>query len=297
VKSLGSLAALRLPGSVDWEVLVVDNNSSDNTSQVAKGFCSRYPGRFRCVFEPRQGLSHARNTGVREARGEILAFTDDDVTVDVAWLQHLTANLHGLEWAGAAGRIIPNFASAIPNWLRLEGRYALAPFVAFDLGPNAGELTEAPFGANMAFRKEVFERFGGFRGDLGRTAGDIMVGGEDSEFGVRLLAAGERLRYEPSAIVYHPVSTDRLQKKYLLGWSFGSGVTSVRLYGIRPGGKYFISGIPLCVYRSLAVWTIRWVIAIEQSWRFECKRNVWKKAGELLEMYRQSRYAKPARQT
>src|SRR5215469_10199051 len=97
-KALESIAASTLPDSVDWEILVVDNCSRDQTRDVVEQFCHRFPGHFRCFFEPHPGKSNALNTGIREARGKILVFTDDDVTVEPTWLQNLTANLHNGEW-------------------------------------------------------------------------------------------------------------------------------------------------------------------------------------------------------
>src|SRR5690349_7477494 len=98
---------MKLSESVEWEVLVVDNNSSDQTREVVDEFCRRYPGRFRYLFESRPGKSCALNAGVREARGAVVAFMDDDVTVEPTWLQELTAALHNGQWAGAGGRILP----------------------------------------------------------------------------------------------------------------------------------------------------------------------------------------------
>src|SRR5580704_1493640 len=92
-KALESVAASQLSTSTDWEVLVVDNNSSDQTREAVETYCRRYPVRFRYVFEPQPGKSYALNSGIREALGEILAFMDDDVTVEPTWLQNLTANL------------------------------------------------------------------------------------------------------------------------------------------------------------------------------------------------------------
>src|ERR1019366_3158512 len=92
-KTLESVAASKVPDSVEWEVLIVDNNSSDQTREVVEDFCRRYPGRFRYLFERRQGLSSARNAGIRESQSEILAFTDDDATVEPDWLWNLTSAL------------------------------------------------------------------------------------------------------------------------------------------------------------------------------------------------------------
>src|SRR5579872_5616053 len=180
--ALESVAASVLPRSVDWEVLVVDNNSKDETREVVEEFCRRYPDRFRYLFEPQQGLSRARNAGVREARGDVLAFVDDDVMVEPAWLQNLTASLSDDRWAGAGGRIVLQWPSPIPKWLTTDGPYARHGFPGFDQGPIAKELDGPPFGTNMAFRRTMFEKYGYFRTDLGRCANGMMSS-EDTEFG------------------------------------------------------------------------------------------------------------------
>jgi glycosyltransferase involved in cell wall biosynthesis len=284
-KALESLVASTLEKSVDWEVLVVDNNSSDQTRQVVEDFRRQDPSRFRYLFEPQPGKSHALNAGIRHAKGEILAFMDDDVTVELNWLHNLTAALQNDEWAGAGGRILPEWRCSPPRWLPREGRYALAPLVAFDLGSEPGQLKEPPFGTNMAFRREMFEKFGGFRTDLGPRPGS-EIRNEDTEFGGRLLSAGERLRYEPSAVVYHPVPENRIQKKYFLAWWFDKARADIRQSGVRPGTKYFVAGIPLYMFRNLLVWTLKWMIAFNPSRRFSNKLSVWKKVGEILECYR-----------
>ncbi len=288
-QALDSIAASTLPQSVEWEVVVVDNNSSDRTSEVVEDFGSRYPGRFRYLFEPRPGKSHALNAGIRDARGEILAFTDDDVTVEATWLQNLTAALHNREWAGAGGRTLPERSFVPPRWLPPDRRHALAPLAIFDRGPEARELTEAPYGNNMAYRKTVFEKHGGFRADLGPRAGSRRPQKcEDSEFGTRILAAGERVRYEPSAIVYHSVPQGRIQKKYFLEWWFDKARSDIQAFGIPPDAKWYVRGIPLYLFRRLAVWTMRWMLIFEPGRRFDCKLSVWGQVGQILECYHQS---------
>ena len=288
-KALASAAALRVPESVQWEVLVVDNNSSDQTREVVKEYTDRYSGRFRYLFEPQPGKSYALNSGIREARGTVLAFMDDDVTVEPSWLTNLTATLHSGEWAGAGGRILPEKNFSPPRWLSVtapHGRYALAPLALFDLGEQRDQLTEPPFGTNMAFRKEMFEKHGGFRTDLGPRPGS-EIRNEDTEFGARLLAQGERLRYEPSAVVYHAVSEDRVRKKYYLDWWFDKGRADIRQFGI-PNNAWCILGIPLYLLRRVAVWTLRWMVSLDPPGRFQSKLAVWAKAGEILECYRRS---------
>src|ERR1700753_287852 len=104
--ALESVAASQMRDGTSWEVLVVDNNSKDQTREVVAQASARHPGRFRYYFEPKQGKSNALNAGIREAQGEILAFMDDDVEVDVQWLQKLTDIFDDQQWAGVGGRVL-----------------------------------------------------------------------------------------------------------------------------------------------------------------------------------------------
>jgi glycosyltransferase involved in cell wall biosynthesis len=287
-KALQGLAGQMLPESEECEVLVVDNNSTDQTRDVVVDFRRRYPGRFQYLFEAQQGLSHARNAGIKEARGDVVVFLDDDVTVTATWLERLVAPLRGGKYVGGGGRVLPEWTCAPPRWLSVEGRYALAPFAIFDLGQEAGPLLEPPLGANMAFQKKMFERYGNFRTDLGRC-GTGMISNEDTEFGRRLLNGGEALHYEPSAVVYHPVSEDRLRKSYFLKWWFGKGRSDIRQAGPRAGTRHFIGGIPLYLFRNLIRWTLAWILAFSPRQRFQNKLRVWGVAGAIVECYLASR--------
>jgi glucosyl-dolichyl phosphate glucuronosyltransferase len=284
VKALNSVAASRLPAGVEWEVLVVDNNSSDGTRGVVQGFCQRLPARFRYLFESRQGKSYALNAGIREARGDILAFMDDDVVVDPDWVGNLTACLHGAEWAGAGGRILPENAFSPPRWLSLQGPYGMGGVLAlFDRGSQPGELDWAPFGTNMAFRRAMFEKYGGFRTDLGPQPGGVALS-EDTEFGRRLQALGERLRYEPCAIVYHVLPASRLRTEYFLKWWFDFGRSVVRENGEHSDPRQPV--IPQVIVGTIPV-MLRWLLAVNPQRRFYCKTRVWLAAGKIFEAYRQ----------
>jgi len=284
--ALESVAASQMPSSTSWEVLVVDNNSRDGTRDVVDEFSRRYPGRFRYMFEPRQGKSNALNAGIRQANGDVLAFMDDDVTVDPCWLSKLTVPLESGPWSGAGGRVIPLWRTGRPKWLPESGDI-LAPLVSFNPGESPGILSEAPFGTNMAFRKEVFERYGDFRTDLGPRP-DNEIRSEDTEFGKRVMGGGEQLYYEPSAIVYHPVTPERLNKKYLLRWWFDKGRADVLEYGKHHDGTFLLAGVPLHLYKRIAAWSVRWAIALEPCRRFNCKRSVWSLAGQITERHRLS---------
>lgn len=286
-KALESLAVSRLPESVDWEVLVVDNNSTDQTRKVAEDFCRQYPGRFRYIFERQQGLSCARNAGIRESRGMILAFTDDDAMVEPDWLWNLTSALQDGKWTGAGGRIIPVWPGPLPGWLSTADPNTMGPFGAFDLGTEAGPLKRPPFGGNMAFRREAFAKYGDFRADLGRS-GSNLQGREDVEFANRLLAAGEPLRYEPGAVVHHSTPECRMQKSYVLRWWYWYGRSEISESG-PPEAKWGIRGVPLYLFRRFVRWALQSMISIEARRRFSCQLRMWYIAGMVVACYQWAR--------
>jgi glycosyltransferase involved in cell wall biosynthesis len=280
--TLTSLAASQVQNSFEWDVLVVDNNSTDQTRVVVEELSRTYPGRFRYIFEPIQGKSWALNRGIREASGAILAFTDDDVKVDPSWLENISAPLRDERYAGSGGRTLGPAGFTPPRWLAVDRPHSLAPLALFDRGFVPMDLEEPPYGNNMAYRKEVFERHGGFRTDLGPRPGmNCPQKSEDCEFGMRLLAAGERLRYVPSAVVYHSVPPHRLERKYFLSWSWDKAQSDFYIGESPVSMKMKIGGVSFVLFRRLARWTLEWLISIEPSRRFDCKMKVWSLAGTI----------------
>ncbi len=289
-KALESIALSVVPESVPWNVLVVDNNSTDKTRSVVEEFSKRSPERFRYVRETQQGKCYALNTGVREAQGKILAFADDDATVEPEWLWNLTSQLQSDEWLGAGGRIIPVWAKPIPSWLSIDDPHTMGPFVAFDAGTQAGRLNRPPYGANMAFRREAFEKYGGFRTDLGPRPGS-EIRRDDIEFANRLLAAGERLRYEPNAVVYHPAPEERMTQGFVLRWWFWNGYGEVVDLGPPSGGRWQFRGIPLYLLRRIVRWFLQWIVTFDPPTKFACIRNVCCLAGIVFACHRFQRFS------
>jgi len=289
--ALESVIASALASHVDWELLAVDNNSRDRTREVINEFCLRHPGRVRYIFEAQQGLSNARNAGICAAQGGILAFVDDDVTVETAWLDNLTASLRDGQGAGCGGRILPPKDFSPPPWLALRGPWSQggALCALFDMGDTAAQLKEEPpYGANMAFRKEMFEKYGVFRTDLGRC-GDNLMSNEDTEFGRRLLAAGERLRYEPRAVVYHSISAERLNKRYFRAWWFAYGRARIRekqpparVWGI----PRFYFSLPNIALRLLLPQVVRSLLARDPEERFGRQCTASRMAGTMAEIWK-----------
>lgn len=188
---------------------------------------------------------------------------------------------------GSGGRILPARGFVPPRWLPLDGPRNLGVVLCaqFDLGDVAGELKDAPFGTNMAFRREMFAKYGLFRTDLGPRP-DSEMRNEDTELGRRLLAGGERIRYEPSAVVYHEINKNRLRKEFFLAWWFDRGRGAVR----EAGRSQSAIEIVRVVGRTLPT-TLRWVVSFDPERRFYRKCMIWHAGGKLVESYRQAKVA------
>jgi glycosyltransferase involved in cell wall biosynthesis len=290
-RALESVSTSAMPKSVDWQVLIVDNNSKDETREVAESFCRRDPNHFQYVFESQQGKSFALNRGIRDASGDILAFIDDDIIVEPGWLFELTRPLADDQWAGTGGRVYLPKDFTPPSWMAIEGNQSLLSILAlFDLGSEACMLSKPPIGNNMAFRKEVFEKYGGFRIDLGPTPGS-EIRYEDTEFGSRVMNGGEKILYVPSAIVRHDVEERRLKKGYFLSYHFDYGRALVREKGERRRVGVLPRSVISLSNRLLNILPRRtwyWIRESDSKKRFFNKCRVWTTAGEIAEIYRHS---------
>lgn len=283
-RTLESILRQTLPETVEWEVLVVDNNSKDETRKVVEEFQMKYPGRFRYVFEGHQGVSYARNTGIRNALGEIIVFIDDDETAAEGWLRNITGNLRNGQWMGAGGPVVSKWDCPVPRWLEVKNSFTMGPISAFDFQPAKDgdpELTEPPIGANMAFKKAAFERLGGFRTDLGRM-GNLLLANEDTEFGRRLMASGYQMVWEPGAVLYHPVEKDRVSKGYFRRWWFNKGRSDVVERDAQIEGTQLLA-ILLRTFYDASVETIRWAITINPSLRFTSRLKICAYAGQVYQ--------------
>lgn len=245
--TLRSLQEQSVHAGLGWEVIVVDNNSSDDTRAVVEDFRRSFP-RLRYAYETRQGLAHARNHGVRLAHGRLLLFTDDDVTAEPEWLQRIVAGMdaHGCDACG--GFIAPVWESPPPAWLteRFHGFLAIKAerTDTYEVTPG----TPLPYGANMAFRREVFDHFGLFDVARGRQ-GKILASGEDGEFFDRLLAGGAKVMFFGDARVHHRVESFRLTKSYFRRWRYQTSRNLAQHRGFR--GRRRLFGAPLYLYAQL----------------------------------------------
>lgn len=280
--ALASIDACELPPSIDWEVLIVDNNSTDDTKAVFEKFCQLHPARYRYLFEKRQGKSFALNAAIENARGDIFVFTDDDVTVDKNWLAETLKIFDTFPCIGVGGKIVDSWISRKPDWLSLEGPYSLMTvIVTFNHGDQPCELNAAPYGANLALRREVFQKYGGFRTDLGPTSGS-EIRGEDVEFCRRLLRAGEKLFYAPKAIVFHPVPENRTTKRYFQDWYYAYGQSMARMEQV-PDTTVRYFGFPRYRLQACLLYLFQWLISLSGKRRFFYKLQVFSTWGRMRE--------------
>ena len=206
------------------EILIVDNNSTDDTPQVAEKYINESSTALnvRYVTEKNQGLSHARNRGIREAHAPLLLFLDDDIRVEEDFLETWLAffqNHPGVLAAG--GKIEVQFDDPRPRWMSSY----LLPLLGYhnhgnDIKPYPRK--SYPFGGNMGIRKKVFDRFGMFDTALGRI-GKKLTASEEKEFFNRLREESVTLMYIPDAVIWHRVNQQRLTKEYIKRQAVGLG--------------------------------------------------------------------------
>jgi glycosyltransferase involved in cell wall biosynthesis len=206
-----------------WELLVIDNNSTDDTRDVVAAFMASTPPP-RWILEERAGLDHGRNRAIDEARGEVVALVDDDILVEPDWLAQLVGPFSGKTQGSigvVGGEVVPIFPDGIPDWQRGTHRP-----LGFRKDPGPLPPGQAPMGANFAFPKWVFERCGRFDTDLDRK-GAALFGGGDSEMIRRVRAAGLEAWFVPGAKVLHQIPAGRLTLRYALRHAFDSARSRV----------------------------------------------------------------------
>lgn len=231
------------PGGPDFEVVVLDDGSTDDTAQLATAAAAKDP-RVRYVYQDNGGLNVARNHGAREARSDLLVYLDDDVFLPPDFTAQMAAAFRS-EWrpAAIAGRIRLRFEVDPPPWLRGNLRLYLSEL---DRGDNVEVLAppEYPRGACFGVRRQVVDALGGFAVGLDRRGTSLISSGEQ-EFFLRVHAEGERIVYWPGAAVQHRVPPERTTLDYFLRRAKAQGASDALLHGdhrtprhlLREGGR------------------------------------------------------------
>jgi glycosyltransferase involved in cell wall biosynthesis len=279
-ESLASLACVRPPHGSMVEVVVVDNNSQDDTQARLKALQAGWPlGRLHVLFEARQGKQFALNSGIARARElgcRWLAFSDDDIVFPADWLEAaqrvfeagpvmLVGGRTKLQWPPGGPPVWYHDAmSAVVGGIDL-GRQRLAP-------PPA---TYAPAGANLFARAELFDRVGGFSPTHFRHM--------DFEFGQRCLARGESVAYEPSLVVTAPVEPAMLTQRYFRRWSFKAGISPWQQMDKHV--RHF-AWVPLWLYRQMLQDGLGWLLAPLRGEpapeRFKRELRLWRAWGTCM---------------
>lgn len=227
-RSLAALHDLSVPDGADVEALVVANACADATADVVERAARHLPFALRRIDEPRPGLNVARNRGLAEARGEIVAFLDDDAFLEPEWAQGLVEAFRDHPADLVAGKVVLWWEDVErPPWSSPAVETLLS---CLDLGPEIRELASPGqlVGANFALRRSVAKALGGFLPGLDRTGSDLLSGG-DTELAIRAQRAGYRLYYSPHMAVRHRVDPARIDRRYLDRVARGRGRTRVAL--------------------------------------------------------------------
>jgi glycosyltransferase involved in cell wall biosynthesis len=251
----GALRALlsQRPADVAYEILVVDNNSTDQTRPLVQSLAMQNREKLKYLFEPKQGLSYGRNTGIDAAKAPIIAFTDDDVRVAPDWAWRIKTGFEAnpdIDFLG--GRVVPRWPAEPPPWLTNAN---WSPLALLDYGDHPFYVDSGKqlclIGANFAFGRRAFEKVGLFKTDFQRVK-DGIGSLEDHEFLLRLWRVGSRGLYMPELLVTAEIEPDRMQKQYHRKWHTSHGRFYAALHSEEVErsklGKLF--GVPAHFYRQ-----------------------------------------------
>lgn len=220
---LRSLFQQETDGSFNYEVLVVDNDPQGRAKGVILKSVPEFQDRLRYLHEPNRGKSNALNAGILAAKGDIVAFTDDDVIVDTKWLMSINQCFDQYDCDCIGGRVLPQYPENTPEWIKVNQDLLCGPIVYHDYGEEI-KLYQKPmiefFGANMAFKRSVIQDKNLFRTDLGVGTGKL---GEDTELFNRFLQNKKKIYYCGKALVWHPVELERTTLAYIARWNIALG--------------------------------------------------------------------------
>lgn len=242
----------------EFEIVIINNNSPDNTDEICKAFIDDNPEiQITYIIEKQQGLSHARNRGIKESKSNILAFIDDDAFIKSDYCEKvLTFFSSNPDAYVVGGKIIPIYESGKePIWM---SPYLETLMAAQNLGEKTKRFpkNKFPIGANMIFNASAFNDVGLFNINLGRR-GSNLEGGEEKEIMLKIRSLNKKIIYSPEIIVDHIIPPKREQMKYIKQMGIGIGVSEI----IRIK-KYGFSGITYKIFQEFFKWTATVILFI-----------------------------------
>jgi glycosyltransferase involved in cell wall biosynthesis len=224
IKAIRSLLDQSLHKSL-YEIIVVDNCSIDDTKKVVLGACAKI-NNLEYVYEPVLGLSQARNTGWKKAKGKYVAFLDDDAIANRYWLEKilLTFNTLNPSPGVVGGKVVPLWESRRPDWIsdNLLGFYTVV-----DWSDSAIILDDKQWlaGANISFPKHILKSLGGFKTELGRK-GKKLLSNEEILIQKKIEKIGCKIYYSPDIVVQHHIPCSRVTKKWLIRRIYWQGISN-----------------------------------------------------------------------
>jgi glycosyltransferase involved in cell wall biosynthesis len=211
---LDSIAKNDYP-TTDYEIVLVDNNCTDNTRGVCEQFAEAHRDiTLRYVVETEQGLSAARNKGIKEAKGDIIIYVDDDALVDADYIriyaEHFASHP---ETMAAGGPIEPLYETEEPKWMSPYTKALLTAWMNY--GDKVREYPNGryPGGGNAAYRKVVFDQVGMFNIELGRK-GSLLLASEEKDIFDKMHALGMQVLYLPTPVLHHIIPQAKLEEDY-----------------------------------------------------------------------------------
>lgn len=231
-ETLAALQRMSAPADCQVDIIVVDNNSSDDTPTVVRAFTDRNPYPVTYLHEPQQGKSFALNRGLAQSQGDVLALTDDDVVPDQDWLSRVVDAFRHSDATFVFGKVLPRWSVVPPPELLTErAQHIWGPLALLDYGDIPAQYGPEsrglglPIGANLSLSRHAIQTIGGWRTDLGKV-NNTLISGEDHEIFMRLRRHGLfRGLYDPQNAVRHYVPAARLTRRYFRRWFYWSGKT------------------------------------------------------------------------
>jgi glycosyltransferase involved in cell wall biosynthesis len=248
------LAAQEISSNFNWEVVLIDNNSSDHTRQFTQDYAASGHFMLRYTFESKQGLSHARNQGINASSAAILIFIDDDIRVGKNWLQSIVNTFNTQQCDAVGGRIHIESPAKLPKWITPD-MYGFLGHQDFGDAPHPMDgYKEFPFGGNMAVRRSAFDKVGLFDTEMGRKGTGLkkeeLFKGEEVDFFHRLADAGGQFYYQPDALVLHKILAHQLKPGFFLILHNNAGLLQARRDSI--SYRRMLLGVPFFVFPQFA---------------------------------------------
>ncbi|HEY0779551.1 MAG TPA: glycosyltransferase [Gemmatirosa sp.] len=286
-RTLESLAVARIPDGFSASVIVVDNNSKDDTRAVIEAFAPRFGGRLRYVFEARPGRSHALNAGIAIANRDLVGMIDDDEEVDAGWYEEIARAFADPTLDFITGPYLPRWGAQAPAWLP-QRPSSVVGWV--DGGPEVRtfgrDYDGVLMGGNAVVRLARLREVGGYDPALGRSSDGRLLSCEDEEMQQRLVRAGAHGEYRPALVIYHYIPPERLTRRYHRRWFFWHGVSAGVLDRTSRARVPYLFGVPRHRIGRLArasVWFVPGLVGVgplaTRTARFDARMDALDLAG------------------